>query len=113
MVNHSSSIQTHLLGLVELDQTGTVLYSRLDENNVRKDMSGLNFFSEVAPFNNVEDFRRLIDEFRRGREQANSFEFACHFEDETVAVRVLVARIRERTNGEQTKSVLVHIRRAG
>jgi hypothetical protein len=110
-VNDLNSIHPQLLGLLELDPAGTVLYARL-ERDVRRDMSGMNFFSEVAPFKNVEEFRRRLEEFSKGKEQANSFNFTCDFEDDTVPVRVLVARIRERSNSERTKSILVHIRQA-
>lgn len=108
----STSFQPHpqLLGLVELDQSGTVLYARLEKDDVRRDLSGLNFFTEVAPFNNVEEFRRRLNEFTSGRDQANSFNFTCNFDDGVVPVRILVSRIRERTNGKCGKSILVHIR---
>jgi hypothetical protein len=110
----SSSYQPHpqLLGLIELDQAGTVLYARLEKDDVRRDLSGLNFFSEVAPFSNVEEFRRRIDEFTSGCEQANRFNFTCNFDDGEVRVRVLVARMGQRTGGERAKSILVHIRRS-
>lgn len=101
-----------LLGLVELDQAGTVLYARLENDDVRRDLSGLNFYSEVAPFRNVEEFRRRIDEFTSGRDQANSFNFTCDFDDGAVPVRVLVSHLRQRKNGERTKSILVHIRQS-
>jgi hypothetical protein len=110
----SNAYQPHpqLLGLIELDQAGMVLYARLEKDDVRRDLSGLNFFSEVAPFSNVEEFRRRINVFTSGREQADSFNFTCNFGDGEVLVRVLVARVRERTNGKRTKSILVHIRRS-
>jgi hypothetical protein len=110
----TDSYQPHpqLLGLVELDEAGTVLYARFENDDVRRDLSGLNFFSEVAPFKNVEEFRRRIDEFTSGRDQANSFNFTCDFDDGELPVRVLVARIGERKNGERAKSILIHIRRS-
>ncbi|HVF48935.1 MAG TPA: hypothetical protein VNA19_02535 [Pyrinomonadaceae bacterium] len=45
----SELYQPQLLGLVELDAAGTVLYARLEKDDVRRDLSGLNFFSQVAP----------------------------------------------------------------
>jgi hypothetical protein len=109
-VNDLNSIHPQLLGLLELDLAWTVLYARLERDPARRDMSGMNFFSDVAPFKNVEEFRRRLEEFSKGKEQANSFNFTCDFEDDTVPVRVLVARIRERSNGQRTKSIIVHIR---
>ncbi|MDQ3754133.1 MAG: hypothetical protein M3371_05310 [Acidobacteriota bacterium] len=102
-----------LLGLIELDKAGTVLYSRLDKNGARPDINGQNFFSEVAPFNNVEDFRQLIDTFTQGPTQAHCLSFICEFNDCRVPVRVLLARICERSLPERpTKSILIHIREA-
>jgi hypothetical protein len=113
-MNNQNSIHPQLLGLVELDQAGTVLYARLERDpaRVRSDISGLNFFSDVALFKNVEEFRRRIEEFRSGQTQVNSFNFTCDFDEGRIPVRVLVARIRERSNGDCTKSILVHIRPA-
>ncbi|HEY0545530.1 MAG TPA: hypothetical protein VGC91_09160 [Pyrinomonadaceae bacterium] len=111
-MNNLDSTHPQLLGLLELDPAGTVLYARLERDPERRDMSGMNFFSEVAPFKNIEEFRRRLEEFSKGKEQANSFNFTCDFEDDAVPVKVLVARIRERSNGEHTKSILVHIRQA-
>ena len=104
-----------LLGLFELDATGRVLYYRMDPAGERAstplDMAGFNFYDEVAPFKNVEEFRRCVTEFTRGAKAADSFDFECHYEDFDHPVRVLLARICERVNQKTTKSVLVHIRR--
>jgi hypothetical protein len=103
-----------LLGLFELDGTGKVLYYRMDSGGepggTSVDMAGHNFYDEVAPFENVEEFRRSVTEFTRGAKAADSFDFDCHYEDSDHPVRVLLARIRERLNRNNTKSILVHIR---
>lgn len=107
-----------LLGLLELDAAGTVLYFRTersaDANGERGetplDITGRNFFGEVAPFRNVEDFHHRLDSFYKSSDQANSFEFDCDYEGQTVPVRVLLARICERSESRATKSMLVHIR---
>jgi hypothetical protein len=111
-VNNPHSTHPQLLGLVELDPAGTVLYARLERDGEGRDLGGLNFFSEVAPFKNVEEFRRRIEGFASGKEPANSFNFICEFGDGLVPVRVLLARIRDRADGWRTKSILVHIRQA-
>ena len=106
----------NLFGLLELDESGTVLYSRLEGDDKlggsAANIAGLNFFSEVAPFLNVEEFHQRLDNFKRSSEQANSFVFNCDYKDGAVSVRVLLARIRERSNDDRTKSLLVHIKRA-
>jgi hypothetical protein len=114
----SASLLTgeELFGLFELDETGTVLYSRIEPDGesggTGPDISGRNFYEEVAPFENVAEFRRYVAEFARGARPADSFKFDCRYEGCVYPVKVLLARIRERVNHERTKSVLVHIRRA-
>ena len=106
-----------LFGLVELDAAGTVLYTRFEADGALPDgrapsYTGLNFYTEVAPFRNVTEFRQQVDSFGRGSQPALSLDFICDYEDGPVHVRVLLARIRERAQGDATRSVLVHIRRA-
>lgn len=104
-----------LFGLFEIDRAGTVLYARAEpdgnEGGKPPDVAGRNFFAEVAAFENAEELRQRIDGFARGGGHADNFHFDCQFGGDSLAVKVLLARIRERSNGNQTKSVLVHIRR--
>lgn len=103
-----------LFGLFELDGVGTVLYHRTEPDGKTgdrsPDMAGHNFYDEVAPFENVEEFRRCVTRFTRGESPADSFNFDCRYEGCAQPVKVLLARIRERVNQNSTKSVLVHIR---
>ena len=105
-------------GLLELDAAGTVLYSRVEPDGVAAqgtsapDLTGHNFYTEVAPFRNVAELRGEIDRFSRGSQPAYSIDFTCDYEDGPVQARVLLARIRERSQADVTKSILVHIRRA-
>ncbi|HEX8773669.1 MAG TPA: hypothetical protein VF735_08655 [Pyrinomonadaceae bacterium] len=109
------SDQQKLFGLFELDPAGTVLYSRMEPDGDAfgnmPDVAGHNFFETVAPFENAEELRRRITSFTRGDGQADNFHFACRYENGPLLVKVLLARIRERTNGQHTKSILVHIRK--
>jgi hypothetical protein len=100
-----------LFGLVELDSAGTILYARF-EGEGAPNCAGLNFYTEVAPFRNVGAFRDQLESFSRGSQPAQSLHFTCDYEDGPVNVRVLFARMRERSDANVTKSVLVHIRRA-
>ena len=100
-----------LLGLFELDALGKVLYYRMDSVDTSPDMTGHNFYDEVAPFENVEEFRRCVTDFTQGAKAADSFDFDCHYGGSDHPVRVLLARIYERLNRNNTKSVLLHIRR--
>jgi hypothetical protein len=105
-----------LYGLVELDSAGTVLYSRFEGDDAAaftaRDATGRNFYTEVAPFLNAGEFRQRLETFRRGTHPAETMDFTCVYEDGPLPVRILLARIRERSEQDTTKSILVHIRRA-
>lgn len=109
-MNVSLLTRQELFGLFELDAVGKVLYYRMDSAGTAPDMTGHNFYDEVAPFDNVEEFRQCVTDFTQGGKAADSFEFDCHYEGSDHHVRVLLARIRERVDRNNTKSVLVHIR---
>ena len=108
--------QQKLYGLVEIDGAGIVLYARFEGEGAAsfsaRDFTGRNFYTELVPFRNVDDFRRLLDWFNKGSQPAQSMDFTCDYEDGPLAVRVLLARIRERADRDVTKSILVHIRKA-
>jgi hypothetical protein len=89
-----------VLGLFELDALGKVLYYRMDSAGTSPDLTGHNFYDEVARFANVEAFRRCVTDF----------DFDCQYDGSDHPVRVLLARISERLNRNDTKSVLVHIK---
>jgi len=104
-------------GLLELDPSGTVLYSRVEPDGDSRaaaglDLTGRNFYTEVAPFRNVGEFRHQLEVFSRGEQPASSLDFTCEYEDGPLTVRVLLARIRERSEHDAMKSILVHIRKA-
>jgi hypothetical protein len=107
--------QQQLLGLFELDPAGTVLYSRVesdgDADSAMQSMAGHDFFNEVASFANAEELRRRISAFTNSEAQADNFHFTCLCDGGPLLVKVLLARIRERSNGRRTKSVLLHIRK--
>ena len=112
----SASVTTKqkFFGLVELDTDGTVLYSRNETSwghNYIDNVTGRNFFSEVAPFLNVTAFRQCVDSFNRSSQQADSVAFTCEYEDGPVAVRLLMARVSEESSRDVTKSILIHVRK--
>lgn len=113
-VGYDGAAGRKLFGLVELDPAGTVLYNRFDAEGCdpAADVTGRNFYTEVAPFSNVVEFRQRLDSFSRGTEPVHSMDFTCDYEDGPLPVRVLLARIRERTRAETTRSILVHFKRA-
>ena len=60
----SPRTRPELFGLFEIDKAGTVLYSRVepdgDHGGAPPDVSGRNFFAEVAAFENAEELRQRI-----------------------------------------------------
>lgn len=109
-----SPAQQMPFGLLELDACGTVLYSNIEEpaRAARRNFAGQNF-DEVMRFSNVAELRRHLDRFRQADHGVEDFNFTCHFIDgSTAPVKVLLARIREMSDGARTKSILVHIRKA-
>ena len=104
-----------LLGLFELDDAGKVLYYRRDladePGGVSMDIVGHNFYNEVARFENVEEFRRCVTEFTRSATAADSFDFECRYDGSAHRVKVLLARICESVNRNNTKSILVYLKR--
>jgi hypothetical protein len=112
----NASHEHNLFGLYEIDPAGTVLYCRAEpEVNIKGEearLAGCNFFDEVAAFDNASEFRHRIASFTRSFNAADNFNFTCQFDDGALPVRVLLARIHERSNGDHKKSILVHIRKA-
>lgn len=104
-----------LYGLIELDSAGAVLYARFEGDGAAAfaalHVTGRNFYTEVAPFRNVGEFRQQVESFGKGTEPAHTINFTCDYDDGPLPVRVLLARISERSERDVTKSVLVHIRR--
>ena len=102
-----------LFGLLELDQGGTVIFSKLEGEEKfpgAVDVVGRNFFSEVATFLNVAEFRERFETFDNDHQPSNSFSFNCDYGDGAVPVRVLLARLRE--DAKYPGSVLVYIKKA-
>ena len=103
------------MGLFELDTAGTVMYSRVNPNVYESvappsDFVGRNFFEEVAPFKNVEEFRRRFRHFACGSDSAEKFTFTCEFEERPAEMKVMLTRISEREFDEDKKLIIVDIR---
>jgi hypothetical protein len=115
MMRASLPAQQKLFGLFELDAAGNVLYARMEMdgngNGTVPCVAGQNFFETVAPFENTEELRRRVNVFTRSDGPADSFHFTCDFGEGPLLLKVLLARIREQSNGKHTKSILLHIRK--
>ena len=111
MINASSDI----CGLFELDTSGTVMYSKVVSDgysaNARNNFVGRNFFDEVAPFKNIEEFRRRFRYFAQSSDSAQKFNFTCQFDEQPVEVKVMLTHICEREYDASAKLIIVDIRK--
>src|SRR5262245_18581649 len=86
-----------LMGLCELDEEGKVLYSSLESINGylyrETRLDGANFFDEIVPFVNKDDFQRRFDMFRMAETRACTFGFTCEYPDGPFSVKVVMARL--------------------
>jgi hypothetical protein len=104
----------HSLGIFELDENGTVVYSNFEGStgwaNAEKDIKGRDFFNEVLGFTNVADLQRRLEVFKADSLLAQSFDFVCHYHNQSVPVKVLLAQLCDRSEVRR-KTILVHLRR--
>jgi photoactive yellow protein len=109
-----SSLNLLPFGLIELDTTGTVIYYKPEQweslDTPPPEIIGRNFFTEIAPVAETREFQDHIKRFGRGHAPATSFNFTFEYGCRTLPVRVLLARIHEKSGISQTESIFVHIR---
>jgi hypothetical protein len=107
--------QEELFGLFELDELGTVLYSRIEPeggNSARaSDLIGKDFFSEIGESVSATELRAQFANFTHGTGIADSFLLTYRQDGNTLPVKVLFARICEKQNPARTKSIMVHFKR--
>ena len=98
------------IGLFEIDDAGTVLYCRTSAEKPAS-VSGFNFFDEVAPFENMAEFRRRFNGFIKSHISSKSFSFNCRINGEIVPAKILLVRIIERSDNERADAIIVDIRK--
>lgn len=114
-MNVSKINQNNLFGVVELDSAGTIVYSNFekeDETEISEDVTGLNFYDEVAPFNNADELRNRIKTFNSGSSATAVLEFICKFEDGFLLVRILLAKVNDKSSVADKNFTLVQIKTA-
>ena len=92
-----------LLGMLELDAAGTVLYSRLEESRRSVDIpapniNGNNLYDHFT-FSNTTELRQRINEFTHSQRKADNFDFTFQYNDGPLVTRVLLVRVSERRAG--------------
>lgn len=111
-----TALPTLPFGLLELDAKGTVLYyspeNKGDESAPAPDIVGHNFFTDFEAIAEAKEFQDRINSFRLSHIPAESFSFTLPLDHHQIKARVLLARIREQTDGSSVESILVHIRKA-
>jgi hypothetical protein len=117
LMNINSLLTPVPYGLLELDEAGKVLYFRSENKGLlvtpESEIVGCNFFTDIKAVAVAVEFQKQIKEFRRSRTPAHSFTFIFVLKHRRLPVRVLLARVHERSAGGGTasvESVLVHIR---
>ncbi len=84
-------------GALELDARGTVLAFNHPEEDfsgyARCDVIGRNFFKEIAPCADVQEFHGRFNDFLRGSELAERFHFTYGFPDKDVEVLITFLRV--------------------
>lgn len=112
-MQHSSAQQVIPLGLWELDANGTILHyePELGERALQTSaVLGKNFFSEVVPASEVQEFRDHVERFVVGSAPAHSFDLTLQFEVGDIRTRILLGRIYG-SKSSAAKLILVHVRR--
>src|SRR5687768_14409078 len=104
-------------GLIELDEAGTVLYYKAEEQGLfvrpAGEMVGKNFFTEIDGLSEDSKFQEEIKRFIRSGAPTHIFSFTFEFQDRAFPAKVLLARIKERTilsGTVPTASLYIHIR---
>ena len=104
------------LGLVELDEAGTIIYYRREGSAAapsKQEIVGRNFYTDVAPVADATEFRGTLAAFRRSHAPSQGFNFTFREGDGEMLTRVVLARVHEKSEaGGARGSLLVQIRRA-
>lgn len=110
---HNTAMITEVpLGLVELDDAGTVLYYNREGGALSHEMVGRNFYTDVAPVADAREFRNALAAFRRAHAPSHSFNFTFQTGDASCHTRILLARIHEKSEAGGRGSLLVQIKKA-
>lgn len=100
-------------GLFELDPAGTVIrYSPVSERApsvVAGDIWGRNFFTEIAPVEQVVGFRLRFHSFMASGQAVERFTTTFRHGEQTVKVQIMLAHITEKSEDARRRLALVRI----
>ena len=114
-MNNSLLTQTKPFGLYELALDGTVLFYKagLDNENSAniQNLVGRNFFTEIASFENIDEFQMRFENFVQAHQSVASFTFNGS-RNESQNLRVMLVRLGEGSRDERKRFVLADFRPA-
>jgi photoactive yellow protein len=100
-------------GLLELDAAGTVIrYSPAAEQHSPvspQDILGRNFFTEVAPYNQVSEVKSRFLSFMANGDTVQKFSIICPSDEKNVKIQIMLARVTERLEQGRERLALVRI----
>jgi photoactive yellow protein len=84
-------------GVIEVNRSGVVIsFNQAEERfsgHSRENVTGRNFFTEVAPCADVQDFRGRFEEFLNGANLSEQFDYVYYFGSRAVAVLITFLRV--------------------
>ena len=117
MIEDLSKPKPELYGVFEISDDGTILYSRQksagsDKFSFEKmpQIIGRNYYDEIAPFENKEEFRQRVSKFIKSDFPSKNFIFDCRINGHNFPVKIMLVRVTDRTNGELAKVTIIDIR---
>ena len=118
MVEALRQIKFELYGVFEISDDGTILYSRQKSAGADKfsfeklpQIVGRNFYNEIAPFENREEFRRRVKQFIESGFPSKHFIFDCRVNGHNFPVKIMLVRVTDRAGDERAKLTIVDIRK--
>jgi hypothetical protein len=110
-------VEKDLIGLFELDQSGTVLYRRPVKPEACLDftdpqVTGKDFFNDVAAIENADDLKRHFKRFVSSDRSVDNFIFDCLCSNETVKTRVSMTRASESDPDHSAGIIILEIKKA-
>ena len=100
-------------GLLELDAAGTVIrYSPAAEQNSpiqAQDILGRNFFTEVAPCEQVSEVKSRFLAFMAFGDAVQKFSIICPVEQRNIKIQIMLARVTETGEHGRERLALVRI----
>lgn len=101
------------LGLLELDAAGNIIrYSPAAEQHSPihpRDVLGRNFFTEVAPCDEVTEVRGRFLNFMAFGDAVQKFSIICPQKPQNIKVQIMLARMSERLEQGRERLALVRI----